>query len=135
MQEAIQRQYGALQQWVEWVGADAVDCLRNLEKNNKVSTWTLHDLREVLTPEMAKKLVPVMMQPGVRQNELDDAIHRLVLDMYVDWCWVEENPFIHPKRGMLPSCLLGCLDVLALTFTIQGYTSVFLLVKFMRVLA
>ena len=112
------------------MGPAAVDCLRNLEKNYTVTAWTLSDLRAVATPDAANKLVPVMMQTKIGRKDVDAAIRKVVHDMYVDWCWSEENPFIHPDRGMLlPSS--GRLSVQTSSWDCLSVTAVFFLNGFL----
>ena len=77
-----------------------VPALMNLEANFTVTPHVLEGLRSVATPEAAKALISVMLKDKVSRKELDAHIATVVHDMYVDWHWCIENPYIHPDKRM-----------------------------------
>ena len=98
-----------MQQWVEWVGPASVQAIKNMEHNFTVVASTLVELRALATPEASKAVLPTLLKPTVTKKEMDAAIQRVVHDLYVDWCWTEENPNIHPDRRVPPSTCFGLL--------------------------
>ena len=109
LQEQLRKQYGAFQQWVEWVGPQAIEGLRNMEKHFTVNLHCLRDLRSIATPTAAKAILPTMLKDKVSRKDLDQAISRAVHDMLVDWSWSSDNDFIHPDRRMSFSMHWLCL--------------------------
>ena len=99
-QEALRKKYLHIQNWIEWVGQEAVAALRNMEANFPVTDYSLLELRAVATPQCAKAVLPTMLKEKVTRKEVDAAITAAVHDQYVDWCWCAENPNIHADRGM-----------------------------------
>lgn len=99
-QEALKKKYQHIQNWIEWVGQEAVAALRNMEANYQVTENTLLELRAVATPQCAKAVLPTMLKEKVSRKEVDAAIASAVHDQFVDWCWCAENPNIHPSKGV-----------------------------------
>ena len=80
----MKKLYGPIQQWVEWVGPQAIAGLKNLERSFTVTPSTLLEFRSLASPESAKEILPIMMKPGVTKKELDAEVGRVVHDMFVD---------------------------------------------------
>ena len=110
LQEQLRKQYGAFQQWVEWVGPQAIEGLRNTEKHFTVNLHCLWDIRSFSTPTAAKAILPTMLKDKVSRKDLYMAISYAVQDMLVDWSWSSDNDFIHPDRCMSFSLALALLD-------------------------
>ena len=100
------------------MGQDAVAALRNMESNFPLTEKSLGDLQQIATPSAAKVVLPTMQNEHVTRKDLEMAISNAVHDQYVDWHWCEENPNIHPEKGMPPSLLcLGWVGLLAWALT------------------
>ena len=101
------KQYGGFQQWVEWVGVDVIPAVKNMEANFPLNLQCLRELRGVATPEAAKSLLPCMLKDKVSRKDVEAAIQVAIHDMFVDWSWSVDNPFIHPDRRVPSSSALG----------------------------
>ena len=47
------------------------------------------------------------MKEKVTRKEVEAAIQKAIHDMFVDWSWCSDNPFIHPDRRMPSSVALA----------------------------
>ena len=89
--------------WVEETGADAVEAIRNLERGRKdLSAYHLRCLRQLLTPAARHALLPTMLAPGVKLQDVERAADRLVDEMWLDFNWQPFNEYIHPDVCMSP---------------------------------
>ena len=104
-QEAVTKEFGPLQEFLEETREAGHAALVNLHNSmassgKKLLSYHLRPLRGLLTPTARRAIIPHLTVHGVGPHHLAAACNAAVKDMWVEWTWHADNPWIHPQIRM-----------------------------------
>jgi hypothetical protein len=103
-------------EFISQCGDQAVRVLRAMEKQGKVTGYTMKPLETLVVPEDWQKVANLMEAPGHKATamRLRDVVDSVTRARWWSWCLLHPEldlKYIHPSRSMYPYTLPGCLGV------------------------